>query len=427
MKYVNVRLPSGNSFITAAIPEANLMGIFTRKNTPGLKDEGAAILEALRNPIGSKPLRDHLEKNMKVTIIVTDNTRPCPDDRILPVLLTELERIVSRPNITIIVALGLHPALNQEELVAKLGRQIVENYNVINHDPDRTVHIGETSRGTPVEINTAVAGADFRISTGFIEPHFFAGFSGGSKSIAPGVSSRRSIRKNHSYSMLEHPHSRAGILERNPVHEDIVEQARMAGLDFIVNIFLNERREIPHVVAGDPVLAHEEGCRVVAETAGVKLDGPADIVLVSNGGAPLDLDFYQTCKGIDTAARVTRDGGVIIMVSSCYTGVGPDDFVKLHAAADSPQDVLTKISRPESHGVAWQNQMLARAQLKHRVFLLSTLEDRLVEPMMVTPIHSVGAGLEKAFESLGKDARIAVLPEGPLVLPIISQEQRPAS
>ncbi|MBI4295602.1 MAG: nickel-dependent lactate racemase [Chloroflexi bacterium] len=416
--YSEIMLPYGDSFLTARIPARNIAAILERKDVGGIAGEAAAIRNSLRSPIAHAPLRDAIKKTDRVVVIVTDNTRPCPDDRLLPPILAELEEKIPRENITIMVALGLHPPLDKEQLVKKLGRRIVENYRVINHDPGQTVNIGTTSRGTPVDINTEVVKADFRISTGFIEPHFFAGFSGGRKSIAPGVFGVRSAYHNHGFQMIEHPRARAGILKGNPIHEDMVEQARMAKLDFIVNVLLNRKGEITHVVAGDAIKAHETGCEIARDIVGVTVDHKADIAITTNSGAPLDLDFYQTCKGIDTAAQITRDGGIIIVASECNTGVGPQTFWELHKSASSPNEILERIKREEPIGVQWQNQILARIQLKNAVYLVSCLKDNLVKDMMITPIHTIEEGLEKAFEALGNDAKIAIIPEGPLVLPM---------
>ena len=417
MMYTEIELPCGRSLLKARIPTRNTISILSTKDTKGLENESQAITNSLRAPIGCPALRDCVDKNDKVVVIVTDNTRACPDNRLLPPILTELEERTLRENITIIVALGLHPPLNRQELADLLGGDIVENYNVMNHDVGQTVNIGTTSRGCPVDINTRVIEADFRISTGFVEPHFFAGFSGGRKSIAPGVFGARSAHKNHSYEMIEHPRARAGILKGNPVHEDMVEQARMAKLDFIVNVLLNKQREITHVVAGDPITAHERGCELEREIAGVAVDHKVDIVITTNSGAPLDLDLYQTVKGIDNASSITRDGGIIIIASACSSGIGPEIFRDLHASVSSPKQVLQRIRREEPIGVQWQNQVLARTQLRNDVYLVSNLEDGLVEDMMMTPIDTVEKGLEKAFRALGNDAEIIVIPEGPLVLP----------
>ena len=419
MTYTEVEFPYGKSFLKAKIPTRNITSILSTKDVTGLRNEAAAITASLRSPIGCPPLRDYVNKNDKVVVIITDNTRACPDDRLLPPILAELEQKTSRENITIIVALGLHPPLDSQQLVQLVGSDIVTNYNVINHDVNQTVNIGTTSRRVPVDINTRVVEADFRISTGFIEPHFFAGFSGGRKSIAPGVFGVASAHKNHSYEMVGHPCARAGILKGNPIHEDMVEQARMVKLDFIVNVLLNKKKEITHIVAGEPVKAHEKGCELEKEIAGVKVDHRADIVITTNSGAPLDLDLYQTVKGIDNASSITRDGCIVIIASACSSGIGPETFRELHVSVSSPKQVLQKIRREEPIGVQWQNQVLARTQLKNAVYLVSNLEDNLVEDMMMTPIHTIEEGIEKALAILGDDAEIIVIPEGPLVLPLL--------
>jgi nickel-dependent lactate racemase len=419
MKYTEIELPYGDSVVKAGIPTKNIAFILNTRDVKGLKDESTAITRSLRSPIGCPPLRESVNNNDKVVVIITDNTRPCPDDRLLPPILAELEQKTLRENITIIVALGLHPPLSKQELVKKLGKDIVTNYRVINHDVNQTVNIGTTSRGTPVDINRQVVEADFRISTGFIEPHFFAGFSGGRKSIAPGVFSVRSAYKNHGYQMIGHPLARPGILEGNPVHEDMVEQAKMAKLNFIVNVVLNKKRDIAHVVAGDFIEAHEKGCEIARSIVGVKLDHKVDITITSNNGAPLDMDLYQACKGIDTASTITRDGGIIIIASSCSAGIGPESFRELHSSVSSPGEVLRKIEQEEPIGVQWENQILARVQLKHDIYLASNLEDSLVRNMMITPVHNIEEGMEKAFSVLRNYAEIAVIPEGPLVIPVL--------
>ena len=419
MTYTEIELPYGDSFLKARIPTKNLSYVLNTKYIKSLDNEREAITNSLRAPIGCPPLCDCLNKNDKVVVMVTDNTRPCPDDRLLPPILAELEAKVPRENITIMVAVGLHPPLDKQELVKKLGRDIVENYNVINHDVDQCVYIGTTSRGTPVDINTRVVEADFRLSTGFIEPHWFAGFSGGRKSIAPGVFSVRSAYKNHSYTMLDHPCSVSGIIQGNIVHEDLVEQAIMAKLNFIVNVILNKDREITHIVTGDPLKAHEIGCEIESDIATVKAPHKVDIVITTNSGAPLDLDLYQTCKGMNTAAKITRDGGIVIIASACSAGKGPEEFVELHASVSSPKEVLRKIRREEPIGVQWQNQIFARDQLRNDFYLVSELEDSIIKAMMITPIRTIEQGLEEAFKIIGNDAEIAVIPEGPLVVPVL--------
>lgn len=419
MKYTEIELPYGDSFLKARIPTKNITFVLNTKHVKGLENEREAITSSLRAPIGSPALRDCISKNDKVVVLTTDNTRPCPDDRILPPLLAELEEKLPRENITIIVACGLHTPLDKQELVKKLGKDIVENYNVMNHDVNQCVNIGTTSRGTPVDINTRVVDADFRISIGFIEPHWFAGYSGGRKSIAPGVFSVRAAYKNHSYLMLDHPRSISGIIKGNIVHEDLVEQAKMAKLNFIVNVILNKEKEITHVVAGDLIKAHQRGCEIASDIAEVKVPHKVDITITTNNGAPLDLDLYQTCKGMNTASKITRDGGIVIIASACSAGVGPESFRELHASVSSPKEVLQKIRREEPIGVQWQNQIFARDQLRNDFYLVSNLEDSVVRDLMITPIRTIEEGLEKALKILGNDAEIALIPEGPLVVPIV--------
>jgi nickel-dependent lactate racemase len=276
---IPIRLPYGENSIACNLPSANVSRVLAARHFPGLKDEASAMQAALESPIGCPSLKNCLRENDKVVVITTDNTRHCPDERILPVILRELERVIPRQNISIMIALGLHPPLNRQEMIKKLGREIVEKYAVINHNPEQTIRLGITSRGTPVEVNSMVAGADFRISTGFIEPHFFAGFSGGRKSLAPGVSSPNSIRHNHGFEMINHPNARAGILAGNPIHEDLVEQAKIAKLGFILNVLLNQEKQITHVFAGDPWLAHEQGCAMEREIVQVELDHKVDICI----------------------------------------------------------------------------------------------------------------------------------------------------
>jgi nickel-dependent lactate racemase len=420
MKYEELDLPYGNAYVKAHIPVNNLKRILTTKHVKGLSNEREEITASLRSPIASLPLLDRINKDDKVVVLVTDNTRPCPDDRLLPPILTEIEHKLSRDNITIIVALGLHPALDRNELIELLGLEIIENYNVVNHDVNDTVHIGTTSNGTPVDINKRVVEADFRISTGFIEPHFFAGFSGGRKSIAPGVFSVRSAYINHSYKMIEHPCTRDGILDGNLLHADLLEQSKMARLDFIVNVLLNKQREITHVVSGDPVKAHEKGCELSREIVGVRVDSKADITITTNSGAPLDLDLYQSCKGMYTASKVTRDGGIVIIAAACNAGIGPESFRELHASVKRPIEVLQKIKREQPIGVQWQNQVLAVLQLRNDIYMVSELEHQVLRDMMIVPVNTVDEGLKKAFSILGDDAEITVIPEGPLILPLLS-------
>jgi nickel-dependent lactate racemase len=221
--------------------------------------------------------------------------------------------------------------------------------------------------------------------------------------------------------MIDHPLARAGILLGNPVHEDIVEQAKMANLNFIVNVLLNEKQEITHVFAGDPLKAHQKGCEMEKNIAGFKVNHKADITITTNGGMPMDLDLYQTCKGIDNAALITREGGIIIIASSCSAGAGPEAFRKLHSSALSLEDVLQKIKDAGPDAVQWQNQLLARTQVNNDVYLVSELDAGTVKEMKMVPVRSIEEGLEKAFRALGSQSEVMLIPEGPQVLPVLEE------
>ena len=414
-------LPYGDTHLNVRVSEKNLAFVLEPRHAPGLRDEAAAVTAALRSPIGQSPLVEAVRATDQVVVIVTDNTRACPDDRLLPPILAELERVVRRDQITIVVALGLHRPLDGEELRRLLGLDIVARYRVVNHDPSSVVNIGTTSRGTPVDINPIVVNADFRLSTGFIEPHFFAGFSGGRKSIAPGVFGRNSEYVNHGYRMIADPRARAGVLAGNPIHEDMVEQARMARLDFIVNVLLNKDKQVTDVWAGDLVAAHEAGCAAARDVVGVKVPHRVDIMITTNSGSPLDLDLYQTVKGMDGASLITRDGGIIIIASSCTAGTGPQSFVDVHLSCRNPIEVMQKVRREEPLGVQWQNQILARIQMRNHVMLRSELPDEVVRGMWIEPVHDVNAAVAAALACMGPEAEIAVMPEGPLVLPLLDE------
>jgi lactate racemase len=419
MTYKEFDLPYGTGFITAKVPEKNISYVLTQKEISGIPDEAGAITAAMRAPTGSAPLIDRVNATDKIVVLVTDNTRACPEDRILPPVLAELERKVPRKNITIIICLGLHPPLTKEQMMIKLGKGIVDNYNVVNHDVNDTVNLGKTPAGTPIDINRRVVEADFRVSTGFIEPHLFAGFSGGRKSIAPGVFSVRAAYRNHGFVNIESPNARPGSTRGNPVHEDMLELAKAAKLNFIVNVLLNKRKEITHVVAGDSCLAHEKGCDIARGLSCVKIDQKVDITITTNAGAPLDHDFYQAVKGMDTASRITRDGGIIIEACLCNDGVGPQEYYDVHKACKTPKQVMQKVMREQPIGVQWENQILARIQMRQDVYLMSQLENKTVRDMLTTPIKSIEAGIERALKTIGPDAQIAVIPEGPMVIPVL--------
>lgn len=419
---MRIEFPYGKGELGLEIPEENLIDVLEREKIEGLEDERESILESLRDPIGCPSLQEMVGKGDEVAIITTDNTRPCPDDRLVRPLLEELENGgVNKEDISIVVGYGLHEPLDTEGLEGLLGEDVVENYEIVNHDYHETVHLGETSRNIPIEVNETVMEADFRIATGLIEPHFFAGYSGGRKSIMPAVSSRRAIYGNHGYEMISDANSRPGVLEGNPIYEDSVEHAMEADLNFILNVLLNKEGEVIEVVAGDFIDAHNKGVESERTIVSGETDHRADIVFTTNSGAPLDLNLYQTVKGIFHASLVTKEGGIIIAAAECGEGLGPDEFVDLHRRSGSPEEILRIIREEEPIGVQWENQILAQLQKKFDVYLKSELEDEKVEGMGIRPISSLEEGLGKAFDQLGSDAEVVTMAEGPMLIPETSK------
>jgi len=420
---MEIKLPYGKGYLTAELPDENVLRVIHARDRKGLGNPDEEIERSLNEPIDKDPLRDLVKAGDKVAIITTDNTRACPDDVLLSHILRELKAGgVWKDDIAIIIGTGLHRKLSPEEIEEVVGKEVVRSYRVVCHDPDGDcIYIGETSRGIPIEVNRRVYEADFVISTGFIEPHFFAGFSGGRKLIMPGVSSRRAIYEHHSFEMIDHPKVRTGILEGNPFHEDMVEHAEAAGLDFIVNVVLNRFKEIIGVFSGDFRRAHEEGVKCDRELVEIEVEEEADIAIASNSGYPLDRDFYQAVKGMDTASAVTKEGGTVIVVSECIDGVGPKSFYEIHRGAKSPDEVYERIKKNQPIESQWQNQVLARLQKKNEIIAVTSLDDSTVKDFLVTPAKSVEEALNMAFEKHGRDAKIIVVTEGPFVMPVLKK------
>jgi nickel-dependent lactate racemase len=398
---MKIALPYGKGLIEAEVPDRNIAVSYSSKKEKPVKN--TEVEESARAL--------NVERGKSVVIITTDITRACPDRELLPPIL---KRCHSAKEVKMVVALGLHPAMSRKELSEKLGTAVTERYRVLNHNTEDCIDLGKSSRNNVIEVSREVMDADIKVATGFIEPHFFAGFSGGRKSIMPGVSGRRAIYENHSYRIIDDPKAREGILEGNPVHEDACEHAERAGLDFIVNVTLNRDREITHVFCGDPFEAHKEGCMSVEDVCGMNVKDKVDIALTSNGGAPLDMNLYQTVKGIAHASSFVREGGIIIIASKCDKK-DKKSFERLHTSLGGARDVLDFIRKKEPVEDQWENQILARAQLRHRIFLLSDMDKERVRAMGIEPISSIEEGLDKAFEILGSDASIALLPEGPMI------------
>jgi len=393
---------------------------------PGLADETGAIREAVESPVGSPSLYELAKGKRTVAINFCDATRPVPNKKILPVVLGELKRAgVKDEDIVLVNALGTHRPGSKEEIVELLGEEIASKYRVVQHDcNDRSTmaDAGVLSDGQHMWVNRDYYEADLKILTGFIEPHFFAGFSGGGKLVYPGVASLENIKVAHGYRILSDKRSTWGITDGNPVWELLTEGALKTGPDFIVNVTLNKDKAITGVFAGELRAAHAKGCAYVKRTAMRAVKEPFDIVVTTNSGYPLDRNVYQTVKGMSAAAGIVKEGGAIISVSQCVDGIpAGSHYHKLMLAAGDPRRALEMIAETGfSMQDQWQVQLQAELQVKADVYLYSQcLTDEDIRSSMFKPCRSIEGTVAELLGRYGADAKICVLPEGPQTIPYI--------
>ena len=397
------------------IPEENLLGVLTPNPVEKKLTGEAEVRRALANPIGKKKLGEIVKPGEKIAVITSDITRPMPTYKVMPALLDELYAAgVKAEDITLVFALGSHRKHTPEEQKKLCGERAMNEINVVDGDASDCVHIGTTSRGTPVDIVRCVAEADRRICLGNIEYHYFAGYSGGAKAIMPGVSTRAAIQSNHSR-MVEET-ACAGKLEGNPVREDIEEAAAMVGVDFIVNVVLDEHKEIIHASAGDLTLAHREGCAFLDQLYAVEIPERADVVIVSQGGAPKDLNLYQTQKALDNAKHAVKKGGSIVLVGSCKEGLGEKVFEEWLLNAPTAHSLIERIRtefRLGGHKAAAIAMVLENAD----ILLVSDLEPDFVRGLFLEPYGDVQAAFDAAMAKQGNNAKVLVMPYGGSTLP----------
>ena len=380
--------------------------------------EMALVEQALKNPTGSVSLAEMAAGKEKIVIIASDHTRPVPSRVIMPAMLRELRRGNPEAKITILIATGCHRETTKQELIGKFGPEIVERERIVIHDCDdreALVNLGTLPSGGVCEINRLAVEADLLVAEGFIEPHFFAGYSGGRKSILPGIAGRATVLANHCAEFIDHPNARTGILAGNPIHEDMLWAAKAAKLRFIVNVVLNGEKKVIAAVAGDPEKAHEKGVEFLEGLCGVKAV-EADVVISTNGGYPLDQNVYQAVKGMTAAEATVKQGGVIIMLAQSGDGTGGEHFY--HQLADEPDGAKTMAlfrsrGRQETAPDQWQSQILLRILERAAVIYISDMDDELVEKMHMLPAHSLEEALQKAKAILGKEApTITAIPDG---------------
>ncbi|MEM2593130.1 MAG: nickel-dependent lactate racemase [Thermofilaceae archaeon] len=420
---MRIKLPYGEDVLELEIEDCEIL---KSKSMPTIMCVEEELESALMNPISSSSLERLLREARRILLITPDNTRAFPSRLLIPSILEAMEKANPMAEVRVLVATGLHKEVEKSELMSMLGREVLEEYEVINHRSSDDEQIAKldarTSYGTPIQVNKLVLESDVVIGAGLIEPHFFAGYSGGRKIILPGVAGKEAIFRNHGFEMINDPRSRAGILEGNPIHMDMIEFMRMTKLDFIVNVTINDRKEITGVFTGDPVKAHLAGIEFLDQFVKIHVEKPADIVITTNGGYPLDRDLYQAVKGMDTAAYVVRQNGVIIIASECRDGLGGhEEFLRIFQGADTPDDVLEFIRRNEPINDQWEAQVLARVLKRAKVILVSDyISDSVARSFMLERAKTIEEALEMSFSIVGsRDARVIAMPEGPYIIPLM--------
>jgi len=416
---MQISIPYGKNHLSCDIPEDRLLTIMTPAATLDMKPAPQVLVrESMDHPIGTPPLWELAKGKAKVVVIASDHTRPVPSRVIMPEILADIRRGNPEADITILIATGCHRGTTVEELRAKFGDEIVDREKIVVHDCEDTqnlIRIGTLPSGGELTVNRLAVEADLLVSEGFIEPHFFAGFSGGRKSVLPGIASRVCVHYNHNAEFIDDPNARMGILDGNPIHRDMIYAARKANLAYIVNVVLDASGRVISSYAGDMEQAHRLGCEYVAST--MKRDPvPADIVITSNNGYPLDQNLYQMVKGMYTAQFTCKPGGVIIAVGECSDGIGGASFARMLESAPDMDTLLARIrdtKKEETVTDQWQVQILARILQHAHVILVSALPADTVRALRMIPAESLEDALCQASSLLGRsDASITVIPEG---------------
>jgi nickel-dependent lactate racemase len=415
---MEITLGFGKRKLNVELPDPRIMDVLLPEDLGKPPDSGEELIRALENPVASPRLRDLLQPGEKIAIITSDITRPCPSDLLLPPLLAELDVAgTDKKDVLIVFALGTHRKHNDEEKIHLVGEDIFRSYACVDSDPDDVTLVGTTTRGTPLEIFRPVVEADKRICLGNIEYHYFAGYSGGCKAIMPGVSTPRSIQANHR--MMVEPDSSTGLLDGNSVREDIEEVERFLSVDFILNVVLGPKKEILRAVAGHPVAAHRQGCAFLDSIYKFHLKRFADIVLVSAGGFPKDINMYQAQKALDNARFAVREGGVIILVAACPEEYGSTTIERWITNADSPEQIIRDIQKHFELG-GHKAAAIALALRKATVLCVSEMDDRVVKSLFFGPQPDVKSALRRADDLCGPEAKILVMPMGGSTLPVVN-------
>ena len=419
---MRIKMDYGKTGLMVDLPNDKVIGPLEIKNAIPLANQSQAIADALANPIGSKPLAEIAKGKKTACILICDITRPVPNKVILPQILKTIEEAgVPRSGITILIATGLHRPNEGDELVELVGEDIAKNYRVENHHGKETSehdYLGITPKGVPVYIDSRYIKAELKITTGLIEPHLMAGYSGGRKVICPGIAGIETVKVWHGPKFLEHPNADCGIVEGNPVHEENTYIALMSGCDFIVNVCVDGNRQITWAGAGDMIKAWEAGVSFVRQVVRVPIKEPVDIVLTSCAGYPLDITWYQAVKGLMGALPIIKKGGTIILVASLTEGLGSPEFKQVLSENPDLKAFKKRILETDYFVMdQWQLEEFAKVIEKCKVKVYSKgLEHSVLNKCHVTPIDSVEQAVAESLQEYGPLARIAVIPKGPYVL-----------
>ena len=416
---MHISIPYGRTHLTAELPEERVQAVLKSHLESYVPPMGQTELveAALASPVGSEPLEKLAEGKQNIVLIASDHTRPVPSKVLVPPMLAAIRRGNPNAKITILIATGCHRGTTKDELIEKFGADIVARETIVIHDcaaEEDMVTIGTLPSGGTLRINRIAAEADLLISEGFIEPHFFAGFSGGRKSVLPGIAAKETVYWNHNAEFIASPLARTGILEGNPIHRDMIYAARAAKLAFICNVVINAKHEVVGAFAGDCEQAHVAGAEFLKSLCMCE-KAPAPIVITSNNGYPLDQNIYQAVKGMTAGEATCREGGVIIMVAACNDGHGGESFMKTVAQDLSAGEILAQIqATPKQDTVPdqWESQILVRILSKFHVVLVSQADPALVSAMKMHPAETLPQALEIAQKLLGCTPAVTVIPEG---------------
>jgi lactate racemase len=423
---MQLKMAFGKSGLTLSLPPEYAYQVLEARSAQGLVDEGAAIAAALDGPLGRPPLEELARGKRSAAISVCDITRPAPNRRVLPPLLERLERAgIERHNIVILIATGLHREATEAEMAEIVGPELYGTIRVENHrakNLDEHAALGSTAAGTPVYIDRRFLAADLHITLGFIEPHLMLGFSGGRKLIAPGLAAQETIKVIHSPKFMRDPRATEGSIADNPLHRELLEIARMARHDFMVDVALTRERRIAQVFAGDPEKAHAAGAAYVGRTLLEQIEGPADVLITSAAGYPLDLTYYQTIKGVTAGSHIVKAGGRILTLSACTEGVGAAEFAAMMERFASPREFMDAILAAPVEVDQWQLEKLALVCAKQELhYYVPGLPERYRSRLWGRAYPTAEEAVASVLSGLDSNARVVVIPEGPYVLARVAE------